>query len=105
MNDVDHDDCIMNSMLYSHWVKIKSVLKLNHNDTTPKQGDPNYNPCDKYDYIFKTAIHNMNNIIQKASGDAFIDETTWGVSGYGGPCCNQFLASLESTRRSDSLAL
>ncbi len=53
LNDVDHDDCIMNSMSYYRWIKIKSVLKLNNNDKTPKQGDVNYNPCAKYDYIFK----------------------------------------------------
>ncbi len=44
MNDMDYDDCIMNTMPYSCWIKIKSVLKLNHNGMTPKQGDPNYNP-------------------------------------------------------------
>ncbi len=40
MNDVDHDDCIINAMPYSCWIKIKSVLKLNHNDMTPKQLTP-----------------------------------------------------------------
>ena len=91
MNDVDHDDCIMNSMLYSRWIKIKSVLKLNHNEMTPKQGDPNYNPCAKYDYIFKTTIHNMNNIMEKTSNNGCINETTWAFPGYGGPCCNRIM--------------
>ncbi len=50
MNHVDHDDSL-NSMPYFHLINIKSVLKLNHNEMTPKQGDPNYNPYAKYDYI------------------------------------------------------
>ncbi len=36
INDVDHDDFIVNAMPYSCWIKIKSVLKLNHNEMTPK---------------------------------------------------------------------
>ncbi len=72
-----HDDCIMNAMSYSCWIKIMSVLKLNHNNMTPKQGDTSYNLCAKYDYIFKTTICNMNNITEKASDNGCIDETTW----------------------------
>ncbi len=30
----------------------------------------------------------MNTIMENASNDAFIDETSWAFSGFGGPCCN-----------------
>ena len=47
-------------------------------------GSIDYDPCAKYDYIWKCLIHNMNYITKKADLDCTVDETTWGFSGYSG---------------------
>ncbi len=87
--DVDHDDLIIDAMQYTRWKQIKSVLKLNCNLSTPKRGTENYNPCAKYDYIFKCMCSNMNFITKKADDDACVDETTWSFSGMGGEASGQ----------------
>jgi hypothetical protein len=43
-----------------------------------------YDPCVKYDFIFKCLIHNMNYVTLRDDLDGTIDETTWGFGGYCG---------------------
>ena len=40
-----------------------------------RRGQPGYDPTYKYDYIFKTIVHNINHISEKAELGATIDET------------------------------
>ena len=32
-------------------------------------GMPNYNPCSKYDYLYKALLHNMNYVTWRADMD------------------------------------
>lgn len=49
-----------------------------------QKGMPGYDPCVKYDYIWRCLVHNMNYVTARADLDCTIDETTWGFSGYSG---------------------
>ena len=56
----NYDDNIAMSITFRRWLQIKRIKNLCNNDTTPKQGKPNYDPTYKYDYIFKVLMHNVN---------------------------------------------
>jgi hypothetical protein len=43
----------------------------------PKRGQPGYDPCSKYDLIFKALCHNMNYFTLKAD---------WGFMGFMAEC-------------------
>ena len=64
-------------------INIKRYFKLNNNLTTPTHGMPGYNPCARYDVIYKCLVVNMNYLTKKADEDGTMDETTWGFSGFG----------------------
>ena len=82
-----HSWTIDNSMSYSRWRIIKRLFKLNNNMTdNKKKGDEGYDPCSKYDFIYKVLVHNMNYVTKTADLDATIDESTWGFGGYSGEC-------------------
>ena len=51
-----------------------------------KKGDEGYDPCVKYDFIFKVLVHNVNYLTLEADLDGTIDESTWGFGGYSGDC-------------------
>ena len=55
--------------------------KLCDNIAVPKRDKEGYNPCYKYDYICMTICHNTNYVT--ANPDVTVDETTWGLGGYG----------------------
>ena len=40
----DYDEVIAESINHSRWLQIKSTIKLNNNATSPKRGDPGYDP-------------------------------------------------------------
>ena len=46
---------------------IKKYFKLNNNLADPKRGMENYDPCRKYDYIYKVMVHNMNYVTKRAT--------------------------------------
>ncbi len=50
----------------------------------PRGMEGSYDPCAKYDFIYKCIVHNMNYLTLCADLDGTIDETTWGFGGYGG---------------------
>ena len=84
--DADYEPLIAENMTLSRWRQIKSVIKLNNNITEPQKGSPNYDPCNKYDLIYKVMIYNMNYFTERACLDYGLDETTWGFMGYSGEC-------------------
>jgi hypothetical protein len=51
----------------------------------PKRGQPDYDPCNKYD-IFKTLVHNMNYFLLQADLDFGLDKSTWHFGGYMAEC-------------------
>ena len=79
----DYDDDIFDSMKYGRWIQIKRVKKLCNNDRAPKRGDDNYDPAYKFDYIWKTLIHNVNALTKEADLDQCIDETSWATASPG----------------------
>jgi hypothetical protein len=79
----DYDDAIVDSMKYSRWLQIKRVIKLCDNHSSPKRGEPNYDPGYKYDLAFKSLVANVNAVSHKAELDICGDETTWAHGGYG----------------------
>lgn len=86
-DDARFDPLIYDAMSYSRWRSIKRFFKLNNNLTdTKKKGDDGYDPCRKYDFIYKVLVHNMNYVTNSADLDATVDESTWGFGGYSGDC-------------------
>ena len=81
-NDARLDSDIVNCMTEARWLAIKRYFKLNNNFEEGKRGTPSYNPCTKFDYIFRCLIHNMNYCTASADLDQTIDESTWGFAGY-----------------------
>ncbi len=82
--DARHDEVISGSISQACWLQIKIYFKLNVNHEEKARGEEGYNPCVKYDYIFKCLIHNMNYCMARADLDITIDESTWGFAGYCG---------------------
>lgn len=85
-SDEDFDNLIADAMTLSRWRQIKSVFKLSNNLVEPKRGQPGYDPCNKYDLIYKVMVHNMNYFTSQADLDFGVDESTWGFMGYSGEC-------------------
>ena len=70
-------------MTLSRWQQIRSVIKLNDNDRSPKMGSPLYNPCYKYDLVYKAQVKNLNFVTLRAQKDQTGNEMTWKFMGYG----------------------
>ena len=74
-------------MSISRWKYIKRFFKLNNNlNDVKKRGDHGYDPCTKYDLIYKVLIHNMNYVTKNADLNTTIDKSMWGFGGYSGEC-------------------
>ena len=56
-----------------------------------KKGDDGYDPCSKYNFIYKVLVHNMIYATKRADLDATIDESTWGFGGHSGECGGQLI--------------
>lgn len=85
-DDRRYDAMIEESMTLSRWKQIKQFFKLNNNVQSGKKGEDGFDPCNKYDFIYKVLIHNMNYVTRYADQDGTIDESTWGFGGYSGDC-------------------
>ncbi len=83
-NDPRYDSVIASAMTFMRWRRIKQYFKLCNGIKEKRRGEAGYDPCAKYDYIWKCLIHNMNYVTDRADLDCTIDETTWGFSGYSG---------------------
>jgi hypothetical protein len=70
-------------MSIDRWKKIKQYFKPKNNIISKPRGQPGYDPCSKYDFIFQCLVCNMNYLTLVADGDGTIDETSWGFGGYG----------------------
>ncbi len=90
-DDPQYDSCMDNSISVTRFKMIKQFFKLNNNLMDPKKGDAGYDPCAKYDFIYKVLIHNMNYVMRHADLDATIDESTWGFGGYMGDCGSRLI--------------
>jgi len=100
-NGARYDPVLAKSMTYQRWRQIKRYFKLSMGLMETKRGSIGYDPCAKYDYIWKCLIHNMNYVTDEADLDCTIDETTWGFSGYsaeaGGRLINKPVSKGECT--------
>jgi hypothetical protein len=72
-------------MQHSRWLQSKRTLKLNNNEKTPKKGETGYEPAHKFDYLWKTIVHNVNAVTKQAYLNLTGDETSWGHQGWGEP--------------------
>lgn len=84
--DRRYDPCMANSISFHRWKMIKRFFKLNNNVQQMAKGTPNYDPCVKYDFVYKVLVHNMNYVTERADLDVTADESTWGFGGYSGEC-------------------
>ena len=90
-HDPRYDSAIADVMTIERWKSIKRYFKLNNNLLTKPRGMEGYDPCAKYDYIYKCLVHNMNYLTLRADSDGTIDETTWGFGGYGGEAVGRLM--------------
>ncbi len=86
--DLCFDPFIYVAMSYTHWKLIKWFFKMNNNLTdVKKKGNDGYDPCQKYDLIYKVLVHNMNYYVLKCVDlDVTVDKSTWGFAGYSCNC-------------------
>ena len=82
--DPRYDPVLTESIKKQRWIQIKRYFKLSMGIEERKKGEVGYDPCIKYDYIYRCLTHNMNYVTERADLDCTIDETTWGFSGYSG---------------------
>jgi hypothetical protein len=90
-HDARHDSEISNCMTEQRWLLIKRYFKLNLNFEEVPRGSTGYDPCAKFDYIFRCLIHNMNYCTAEADLDQTIDESTWGFAGFSGEAGGRLL--------------
>ena len=67
----------------TRFCELKRAKKLCHNGSSPKRGQPGYDPAYKFTLIYDTIVHNTNAITKYADENQVIDESTWGHGGYG----------------------
>ena len=77
------DEFIQEAMSLQRWHELKRIYKLNNNDTAKERGHDEYNPCCKYDLVYKVLVHNTIAITKQGELDLTGDETTWAHQGYG----------------------
>ena len=77
------DEFIQSSLSLERWVQLKRILKLCNNDPAPKRGQPHYDPCYKYDLIFRAVVMNTISLSGKGELDLTGNETSWGHQGFG----------------------
>ena len=85
--DPRYDPVIATSgITVSRFKEIKRYFKLNNNYVEKKKGEEGYDPCSKFDHVYKCLVHNMNYVTRRADLDGTVDETTWGFGGFMGDC-------------------
>ena len=78
-----YDEYIAEAFSKTRWLELKRYYKLCNNLTAPKRGQPGYDPAYKYDFIYKTIVHNINALTLFAGLDLCGDESTFGFNGWG----------------------
>ena len=61
---------------------IKRRIKLNINEATTNRGKDGYKPSHKFDFIWRTLVHNVNAFTNQACLDLTGDEKIWGNQGW-----------------------
>ncbi len=69
------------------WKSIKCYFKLNNNIMSKQWGQEGYDPCTKYNFIYKCLVANINYLTLVADGDGTINEFLWGFGGYKSKAC------------------
>ena len=64
------DECTSNC----RWLHIKMCIKLNNNEANTKRGKDRYNPAHKFDFIWRTLVHNVNALTKESCIDINGDE-------------------------------
>ena len=82
-NSSDYDSYCDKAMSLRRYYDLKRIFKLNDNSISKPRGDPEYDPCSKFDLIYKTIVHNTIVVTKRAPADLSGDETTWPHMGYG----------------------
>ena len=59
-HDPRYDPIIAENIKLSRWRQIKRYFKLSMGIEEKKRGEAGYDPCVKYDYIYRCLVHNMN---------------------------------------------
>jgi hypothetical protein len=77
------DIFVQKALTLDRWHQLKRIYKLNNNDTSPKRGELGYDPCYKYDLIFKTIIKNVIFLTKRGKLDLTGNETSWAHMGFG----------------------
>ena len=78
------DEFIRESLNFSRWYELKQMFKMNDNSAdVPKQGEDGYNPCAKYDLVYKAITHNTCALTKYAELDLCGDESSWAHQGFG----------------------
>ncbi len=83
-HDPRYNPIIAENINLSRWCQIKCYFKLSMGMEEKKRGEAGYDPCVKYDYIYRCLVHNMNYVTEHAGLGGTMDETTWGFSGFSG---------------------
>lgn len=91
VKDPRHDPYIDDCMSKSRWKLLKRYFKLNNNLQGSKKGEAGYDPCSKYDLVYKALVHNMNYVTKFADLDVTVDESTWGFGGYMADCGSRLI--------------
>ena len=78
-----YDSEIASTMTLTRFGELKRSLKLCHNGSCPKRGQPGYDPAYKFDLIWRCMVANCNAITLRAEENLTVDETTYGHAGYG----------------------
>jgi hypothetical protein len=92
VQDPRYDPAIAKKISMERWKHIKRYFTLNNNFTATPRGMDGYNPCAKYDFVYKILLHNMNYVTLRADLDGTIDETTWVFCGYCGEVDGRLLS-------------
>jgi hypothetical protein len=68
--DPRYDPIIAENIKLSRWRQIKRYFKLSMGIEEKKRGEAGYDPCVKYDYIYRCLVHNMNYVTELADSPA-----------------------------------
>eukprot|EP00957_Ditylum_brightwellii_P198527 15130581-Ditylum_brightwellii.AAC.1 len=69
-------------MHFAIYVQIKSIYKRNVNKDCPPRGESGYDPCAKYDFLYRVLVDNMDSTTESASIDQCANETLWPHMGF-----------------------
>ena len=72
-HDPCYDSAIADVMTIECWKSIQRYFKLSNNLLSKPNGMERYDPCVKYDFIYKCLVHNMNYLTLHGNSDGTTD--------------------------------